>query len=127
MVLSAAVSILMLSVFKLSIPQFLLVVAVVNIFVTLYVFAQVQEFLVRFVVWVVTHIMYRIKVKGTENIPSEGAAVLVCNHVSYVDALLIAATCNRPVRFVMDKDIANMPVMKYFFPLGENHSNLCSG
>ncbi|HIF9409579.1 TPA: MFS transporter [Photobacterium damselae] len=115
MVLSAAVSILMLSVFKLSIPQFLLVVAVVNIFVTLYVFAQVQEFLVRFVVWVVTHIMYRIKVKGTENIPSEGAAVLVCNHVSYVDALLIAATCNRPVRFVMDKDIANMPVMKYFF------------
>lgn len=115
MVLSAAAAVLLLNVFELSILELFLVLSVGNVLVATYVFSQVHEFLLRFVVWLLTHTLYRINHKGLDNIPEQGAAVLVCNHVSYVDALLIAGACRRPVRFVMDKDIANMPVAKYFF------------
>lgn len=115
MVLSAVAAVLLLNVFELSILELFLVLSVGNVLVATYVFSQVHEFLLRFVVWLLTHTLYRINHKGLDNIPEQGAAVLVCNHVSYVDALLIAGACRRPVRFVMDKDIANMPVAKYFF------------
>ena len=115
MVLSAAVAVLLLNVFELSILELFLVLSVGNALVAIYVFSQVHEFMLRFVVWLLTRTVYRLNYKGLDNIPENGAAVLVCNHVSYVDALLIAGACRRPVRFVMDKDIANMPVAKYFF------------
>jgi len=115
MVLSAVVAVLLLNVFELTILELFLVLSIGNVLVALYVFSQVHEFLLRFVVWLLTHTVYRINHKGLDNIPEQGAAVLVCNHVSYVDALLIAGACRRPVRFVMDKNIANMPVAKYFF------------
>ncbi|PSW05948.1 MFS transporter [Photobacterium lipolyticum] len=115
MVLSAAAAVLLLNVFELSIVELFLVLSVGNVLVAIYVFSQVHEFLLRFVVWLLTHTMYRINHKGLNNIPEQGAAVLVCNHVSYVDALLIAGACRRPVRFVMDKNIANMPVARHFF------------
>ncbi|ELR64940.1 1-acyl-sn-glycerol-3-phosphate acyltransferase [Photobacterium marinum] len=115
MVLSAVVAVLVLNVLGLSILQLFLMISVLNVLVSLYVFSQVHEFLLRFVIWVLSHTIYRVSHKDLENIPEQGAAVLVCNHVSYVDALLIAGSCPRPVRFVMDKDIANIPVVKYFF------------
>ncbi|UTV26759.1 MFS transporter [Photobacterium atrarenae] len=115
MVLSALVSVVLINGLGLSVLQLFLVVAVVNIAVACYVFSQVHEFLLRFLVWSLTHVMYRVKHTQLSHIPEEGPAVLVCNHVSYVDALLIAGVSRRPVRFVMDKDIANLPLVKYFF------------
>ncbi len=119
MVASAIAAILLLSVFKLSIPEYFFVLAIMNGVVALYVFQQVPEFVLRFCIWILSHSMYRVKHVGLENIPEEGPAVLVCNHVSYVDALLIGGAVRRPVRFVMDKGISEMPGLKWFFRLAK--------
>ncbi|WP_062264339.1 MFS transporter [Endozoicomonas arenosclerae] len=119
MVGSAAAGIVMLGVLDLSIPTFFLTLAVVNLAVVAYVYSQVPEFVLRFVIWMLSHTMYRVTHKHLENIPQEGAAVLVCNHVSYVDALLIGGAVKRPVRFVMDKTIYSFPVLNRFFKLSK--------
>ncbi|MBI3716763.1 MAG: 1-acyl-sn-glycerol-3-phosphate acyltransferase, partial [Betaproteobacteria bacterium] len=61
------------------------------------------------------HTFYRVKKEGLENIPEEGACVLVCNHVSFVDALVIGGCIARPVRFVMDHRIFKIPVLNFVF------------
>lgn len=119
MVGSAVFGIVGLVVMKLSIAEYFCVIAIMNIAVALYVYSQVPEFALRFVIWMLSHTMYRVDHKGMDNIPEEGPVVLVCNHVSYVDALLIAGACPRPVRFVMDRAIAEMPGMKWFFRLAK--------
>ncbi|MCA6062985.1 MFS transporter [Thalassolituus marinus] len=115
MVASAGVGILMLVVLKLSIAEYFLVIGLMNIVVALYVYSRVPEFALRFFIWMLTHTMYRVTHEETGKIPEEGPVVLVCNHVSYVDALLIASASRRPVRFVMDRAISEMPLIKYFF------------
>lgn len=117
LVASGLVAMLFLGVFDLSIAEFFLVISVMNIVVSLFIFYQVDEFSIRFIVWVITNIIYRLKEEGRENIPEEGAAVLVSNHVSFVDALLIASTSPRPIRFVMDHNIFKNPMLGWFFKL----------
>ncbi|MCB1813494.1 MAG: 1-acyl-sn-glycerol-3-phosphate acyltransferase, partial [Candidatus Competibacteraceae bacterium] len=68
-----------------------------------------------FLVWILVHLMYRVRKTGLEHIPAEGPAVLVCNHVSFVDALIIAGCVRRPVRFVMDHHIFHLPVLRLIF------------
>jgi 1-acyl-sn-glycerol-3-phosphate acyltransferase len=75
----------------------------------------VPEFLMRFLIWLLMHSIYRLEKSGLEKIPEEGPAVLVCNHVSFVDALVIAAACRRPIRFLMDYRIFGMPVLSFVF------------
>jgi 1-acyl-sn-glycerol-3-phosphate acyltransferase len=99
----------------LSIPQLFLLTAFLNALVAIYIFTLVPEFLMRFVVWMLIHTVYRVRTEGLENIPQRGPAVLVCNHVSYVDALVIAACCRRPVRFVMDHKLFELPVLNFVF------------
>ncbi|WP_165672774.1 MFS transporter [Metapseudomonas otitidis] len=115
MVVSAIASILFLSVAGLSIPQLFLVVSLMNIAVNSYIFKIVPEFSMRFLVWLLGHSMYRVHHRGLEAIPEEGAALLVCNHVSFVDALLIGGAVRRPVRFVMYYKIYNLPVLNFIF------------
>ena len=67
----------------------------------------------------VTRLVYRFKVRGDENIPTTGAAILVCNHVSFVDAVLLMAASPRPIRFIMDQQIFKMPVLGWFFKLAK--------
>jgi len=117
MVGSALAGIVFLGWMELEIPEFFAVLAVMNLVVCCYVFYQVDEFAIRFLVWMLSHTIYRVKHKNLEEIPEEGAAVLVCNHVSYVDALLIAGACPRPIRFVMDHNIFKFPVLGWFFRL----------
>lgn len=117
MVGSAIAGIVFLSVLELTIPQFFLVLSVMNLIVCGYVFYQVDEFAIRFVVWILSHSMYRVTHKNLEYVPQQGAAVLVCNHVSYVDALLIAGASPRPIRFVMDYKIFQNPFLGWFFRL----------
>ncbi len=114
MVLSAVVAIVVLS-SGFSIAQLFLLVAIFNALVALYIYSLVPEFLMRFLVWLLIHSVYHIKAKDLEKVPDEGAAVLVCNHVSYVDALIIAGCIRRPVRFVMYYKIYNMPVLNFIF------------
>ena len=77
------------------------------------------EYLLRFVAWVSSRMVYRFDVKGDLNIPTEGAAVLACNHVSFVDAVLLMAASPRPIRFVMDHRIFKVPVLGWLFKLAK--------
>jgi len=99
----------------LTIPQLILVLALMNAGVALYIYTLVPEFLMRFLVWILIHSVYRLRKAGLERIPEEGPAILVCNHVSYVDALVITAACRRPIRWVMDHQIFRVPVLSFFF------------
>jgi 1-acyl-sn-glycerol-3-phosphate acyltransferase len=99
----------------LGIPGLFLVVGLVNAAVALYIYTLVPEFLLRFVAWLLVHTLYRVRVEGIEHVPSQGACLLVCNHVSYVDAIVITAFVPRPVRFVMDHRIFRVPVLSLLF------------
>jgi 1-acyl-sn-glycerol-3-phosphate acyltransferase len=99
----------------LSIPQVLLVTAILNALVAAYIFSLVPEFLMRFVSWLLVSALYRIRVQGTDGVPDEGPAVVVCNHVSYMDALIVMGCIKRPVRFVMYHRIFKIPVMSWIF------------
>ncbi|SDJ66553.1 MFS transporter [Pseudomonas indica] len=115
MVISAIVAILFLTVAGLSIPELFLAVSLMNVAVNAYIFKIVPEFSMRFMVWLLGHSMYRVEHKGLDAIPDEGPALLVCNHVSFVDALLIGGAVRRPVRFVMYYKIYNLPVLNFIF------------
>ncbi|MCC8253757.1 MFS transporter [Vibrio campbellii] len=115
MVASAAVSILVLSVLELSIVELFAILAVGNFIVAIYVYRQVPEFTQRFISYLLSHCLYRVSVTGRQHIPEQGAALIVANHVSYVDALILMGTSTRPVRFVMDKSISELPVLKHVF------------
>ncbi|AOW14858.1 glycerol acyltransferase [Hydrogenophaga crassostreae] len=100
-----------------TIPQMFLFVGLANAVVAFYIFMLVPEYLLRFVAWVASRFVYRFKVQGDEHIPSRGAAVLVCNHVSFVDAVLLMAASPRPIRFLMDHRIFKVPVLGWLFKL----------
>lgn len=102
----------------LSIPLLFGVAAVCNAVVALFIYKLVPEFLLRFVCWLLVHSVYRLEKQGVDRVPAEGAALLVCNHVSFVDALVIAAACPRPIRFVMDHRIFRWPVLSFVFRHG---------
>jgi len=99
-----------------SVPQLFLALALANIIVALYIFSIVPEFLMRLLSLFMVRALYRLRARGTEeHLPAEGAALIVCNHVSYMDALILAAVMPRPVRFVMYHRIFNIPVMRWIF------------
>jgi 1-acyl-sn-glycerol-3-phosphate acyltransferase len=100
-----------------TVPQIFLFVGIANAIVAGYIFLLVPEYLLRFFAWVMSHIVYRFKVRGDKNIPTAGAAILVCNHVSFVDAVLLMAASPRPIHFVMDHRIFQVPVLGWIFRL----------
>ena len=99
----------------LTLPQLYLVVGIMNAAVALFIFKLVPEFLMRFIIWMLIHTFYRVEKEGLEHIPDEGPCVLVCNHVSFVDALVIGGCIQRPVRFVMDHRIFKIPLLNFVF------------
>ncbi len=113
-VVSALVAIALLK-SGLTIPQLFLVVGVMNAAVALYIYTLVPEFLMRFFAWLLVHTVYRVRAEGLENIPDEGPCIVVCNHVSYVDAVVISACVRRPIRFVMDHRIFKIPLLSFIF------------
>jgi 1-acyl-sn-glycerol-3-phosphate acyltransferase len=92
-----------------------LTTALLNAIVAVYIFSLVPEFLMRFLAWLLIHTIHRVQTVDAERIPEEGAAVLVCNHVSYVDAIVIMAASPRPIRFVMDHRIFRTPLLGFIF------------
>lgn len=99
----------------LSLPQLLLVIAAMNAVVAIFIYAMVPEFLLRFLSWLLVHSIYRLRVRDAGNLPDEGPVLLVCNHVSYVDAMVVSAAFRRPVRFVMHDRIFRLPVLNWVF------------
>jgi 1-acyl-sn-glycerol-3-phosphate acyltransferase len=116
-VFMVAASVLAVSLLRLglSIPELFLVLAVLNIAVAVYIYGLLPEFLMRFLAWVLITLFYRIRITGLENVPSKGPAVVVCNHVSYMDPILLAGSIKRPMRFVMYYRIFQIPLLRFFF------------
>ncbi|MGH8765457.1 MAG: 1-acyl-sn-glycerol-3-phosphate acyltransferase, partial [Burkholderiales bacterium] len=99
----------------LTLPQLYMVVGVLNAAVAVYIYTLVPEFLVRFIAWLLIHSVYRLEQKDLERIPDEGPALIVCNHISFVDPVVIFAACRQPVRFVMDYRIFETPILSFVF------------
>lgn len=99
----------------LSIPQVFGATALLNILVVGYVFWLMPEYIVRLVMLVVTRVVYRLKVRGDEHLPTDGAAILVCNHVSFIDAVILGVCSPRPMVFLMDHRIFKTPGIGWFF------------
>jgi len=128
MVGSALLGIVCLGVLEWPIPILFMLLSLLNLFVAVYLFSQVPVYVVRFIIWLLTHSIYRIKHTNLHHLPKKGGALLVCNHVSYMDALLLSAVCPRLIRFVMEEEYANIKPVKRFLiqagviPVSANNS-----
>src|SRR5207249_8516859 len=91
-----------------------LIAAIATAGATAYVLWLLPDALMRLLLWLFAHTVYRIRVEGRENIPEKGGALFVCNHVSFVDALLLIASTDRFVRFMMFSGIYELPYVKPF-------------
>lgn len=99
----------------LSIPALFGIAALLNAAVAVYIYGLVPEFLLRFVAWLMVKAVYRLRSEGVEHIPLAGPAVLVANHVSFADAVILMGASPRPVRFVMDYRIFRTPLLGFVF------------
>ncbi|KAA0071648.1 MFS transporter [Rhodanobacter sp. T12-5] len=99
----------------LGVPQIFLATALLNAVVAAYIFTLVPEFVMRFITWVLVNTLYRVRTDGAQQIPAEGPVLLVCNHVSFMDPLLLMANLRRPARFVMYYKIFNVPLLSFVF------------
>ncbi len=115
LILAAGFAALVLGPLGMSIPQLFVLTALANVLVAAYIYTLVPEFLLRFLSWLLVSAVYRIRRQGVERIAAEGPAVIVSNHVSFVDALVLMAISPRPIRFVMDLGIFRIPVLSWLF------------
>jgi 1-acyl-sn-glycerol-3-phosphate acyltransferase len=119
MVIAAIMAMLILGPAGLSIPELFLISAVLNAIVAIYIFSLVPEFLMRFLVWILIHTIYRVRVTGMDHVPEEGPVIIASNHVSFVDPLIIGGMIRRPVNFVMYYKIYNIPLLRFIFRTGK--------
>ncbi|NNK99647.1 MAG: glycerol acyltransferase [Xanthomonadales bacterium] len=119
MVISAIIAMYLLGSAGFTIPQLFLFTALLNMVVAAYIFSIVPEFMIRFLVWILIHTIYRVEVKGIEKIPETGAVIVAANHVSFVDPLIIGGVIRRPVRFIMYFRIFQMRVLNFIFKYGK--------
>ena len=98
-----------------TVPTLFLIMAIMNAVVALFIFKLVPEFIMRLLIWLLIHTVYRVDKINLGKIPDSGPAILICNHVSYVDALILAGCIKRPVRFVMYYRIYQLPVLSFVF------------
>ena len=98
-----------------SIPELFIVLALLNAVVAVYIYTLLPEFMMRFLAWILVNTIYRIRPRGIENIPDKGPAVVVCNHVSYLDPIVLLASVRRPMRFVMYYRIFQLPLLRFLF------------
>ena len=114
MVVASLLSIALLGA-GLSIPELFVVLALLNAVVAVYIYTLLPEFMMRFLAWILVNTIYRVRASGVENIPDRGPAVVVCNHVSYMDPIVLSACIRRPMRFVMYYKIFQLPMLRFLF------------
>ncbi len=93
------------------------VIGVMTIVGTIYIIRLLPYAFVRFIVWILAHSIYKIKVVDRQHVPAKGGALLACNHVSYIDAVLLVVTIQRPIRFLMYRNIYEIKWLKPIFKL----------
>ena len=98
-----------------SVPELFLLLSALNVVVAIYIYSLLPEFMMRFLAWVVINVLYRTRPMGLDNVPQQGPAIVVCNHVSYMDPILLAGSIRRPMRFVMYYRIFQIPLLRFFF------------
>jgi acyl-[acyl-carrier-protein]-phospholipid O-acyltransferase / long-chain-fatty-acid--[acyl-carrier-protein] ligase len=103
--------------FHLPADQIILILGLLTFALTIYALYLLPDFFVRLILWILTHTLYRIRIVGQENIPLHGAALLVSNHVSFVDALLIGASMPRFIRFMLHREYYDIRGINWFFRL----------
>src|SRR5260370_30127563 len=92
--------------------SFFIWTAVMSLVATLYTIYLLPDSLLRLMLWIATHTLYRLDVQGQENVPARGGALLTPNHVSMADAVLLIASIDRPIRFIMFKDSYDHPPVR---------------
>jgi acyl-[acyl-carrier-protein]-phospholipid O-acyltransferase / long-chain-fatty-acid--[acyl-carrier-protein] ligase len=94
--------------------QIFLATTLMTVAGTTYAMWLLPDAVMRFIMWIATHTIYRIKVLGRDNIPAKGGALFVCNHLSLADAALLQAAVERPVRFIMLKAMYDKPFIGWW-------------
>lgn len=115
--IAAALTYLFSGPLKMTAAQGFSIMGLITLLLTLGTIRYLPDFLLRFIALAVMHLLYRIKVEGKQQVPLEGPALLVANHVSWIDALLLVATQTRRIRFVMDRSIYQTPALNWLFRL----------
>ncbi len=115
--LGAGIFDLLSGLLRLGAHQVLLVMAAISFGVTVYILTVLPDFTIRLCFWLLTHTFYRIRVQGRENLPARGPALLVCNHVSFIDPFLIGAVTQRFIRFMMHRRFYESPAIHWFVKL----------
>lgn len=115
MVVASLFSVILLQKLHVSLPGLFAITGICSALVSIYIFTLVPEFLMRFLVWMFMSMFYSVKRVDVDKIPEDGACVLVCNHVSFFDALILATAIRRPPRFVMDHQIFRNPLLNFIF------------
>lgn len=102
-----------------SIPadRIILIFGLVTLAATVWMFRALPDFLMRFVFWMLTHTLYNIKIVGQENVPTKGPAILVSNHMSFVDAFLVGACVQRFIRFMIYEYFYEIKAIKWLLRL----------
>ena len=108
----SAIYFIFTSVIKLTPVGVFLVGGIMTLGGTVYCLRLLPDAFGRLVLVILTNTLYRIKVIGRNNVPMKGGALLVCNHLSFVDALLVIASTERPIRFILYKGIYDLPGVK---------------
>lgn len=96
-----------------------LLMGAISLGVVVYICTVIPEYFVRFSSWLLTHTIYNIRIVGGENVPFQGGALLTPNHISYMDAVLVGATLQRFIKFVMFKKIYDLPVLRWICKIME--------
>ncbi|MFC0268885.1 MFS transporter [Kushneria aurantia] len=115
MVLSALFGMLLIGILDISLSSFFTALAGISLATALVCALLVPRAMMRISIFVLVHLWYRLRISGLDNIPREGPAIVVCNHVSFMDALVMGGASPRPLRFLMDKPIYESPWLHWFF------------
>jgi acyl-[acyl-carrier-protein]-phospholipid O-acyltransferase/long-chain-fatty-acid--[acyl-carrier-protein] ligase len=117
MLLAAGTLSLLGACFKIPADIIIAIFGVVSFLVTIYLLTILPDFLLRFTLWMLTHTIYKIRILGQSHVPFRGPALLIANHVSYVDGLLIGACLQRFIRFMVYQPIYETPGLHRMFRL----------
>ncbi len=120
MLLASVLLWLLREVLRLNAVQIFIFAGILTLGVTYYISTLLPKAFLRLIVFLITHSLYKTRCVGRENVPNRGGALLVCNHVSFVDPLLIVSSLQRPVQFLMSKEIYNWRLLKPLFKMMDN-------
>ena len=116
-VLAAAIHWLLKTPLQLTPDTIIMLTGLLTLIGTITILYFLPDYFVRLILWLFTHSVYRMKIVGAENMPLSGAALLVSNHVSFVDAFMVGGALPRLVRFMLHREYYDLKALNWFFRL----------